>query len=83
MDYSLPRAEDLPNIETWLDDTPTHTNALGVKGAGESGTVAAPCAAISAVLDALTTLGVTNIDMPATPARVWTAIEHARRTKDS
>ena len=83
MDYSLPRAEDLPNIETWLDDTPTRTNALGVKGAGEAGTVAAPCAAISAVLDALAPLGVTHIDMPATPARVWAAIEHARRAKVS
>ena len=83
MDYSLPRAEDLPNIETWLDDTPTRTNALGVKGAGEAGTVAAPCAAISAVLDALAPLGVTHIDMPATPARVWAAIEQARRAKDS
>ena len=60
MDYSLPRAADLPNIETWLDDTPTRTNALGVKGAGEAGTVAAPCAAISAVLDALAPLGVTT-----------------------
>ncbi len=83
MDYSLPRADDLPNIETWLDDTPTRTNALGVKGAGEAGTVAAPCAAISAVLDALAPLGVTHIEMPATPARVWAAIEHARRAKDN
>jgi aerobic carbon-monoxide dehydrogenase large subunit len=83
MDYSLPRAEDLPNIETWLDETPTRTNALGVKGAGEAGTVAAPCAAINAVLDALAPLGVTDIDMPATPARVWAAIEHVRRTKDN
>jgi carbon-monoxide dehydrogenase large subunit len=83
MDYSLPRAEDLPNIETWLDETPTRTNALGVKGAGEAGTVAAPCAAISAVLDALAPLGVTHIDMPATPARVWAAIELARRAKDN
>ena len=81
MDYSLPRAEDLPNIETWLDDTPTRNNALGVKGAGEAGTVAAPCAAISAVLDALAPLGVTHIDMPATPGRVWAAIEQARRLK--
>jgi carbon-monoxide dehydrogenase large subunit len=81
VDYSLPRADDLPDIETWLDDTPTRTNALGVKGAGEAGTVAAPCAAISAVLDALAPLGVTHIDMPATPARVWAAIEHARRAK--
>ena len=79
MDYSLPRAEDLPNIETWLDNTPTRNNALGVKGAGEAGTVAAPCAAISAVLDALAPLGVTHIDMPATPGRVWAAIEQARR----
>jgi carbon-monoxide dehydrogenase large subunit len=79
MDYSLPRAEDLPNIETWLDDTPTRTNALGVKGAGEAGTVAAPCAAISAVLDALAPFGVTHIDMPATPARVWQAIQEASR----
>jgi carbon-monoxide dehydrogenase large subunit len=78
MDYTLPRAEDLPNIETWLDDTPTRTNALGVKGAGEAGTVAAPCAAISAMLDALAPLGVTHIDMPATPARVWAAIQRAR-----
>jgi aerobic carbon-monoxide dehydrogenase large subunit len=79
MDYSLPRADDLPDIETWLDDTPTRTNALGVKGAGEAGTVAAPCAAISAVLDALAPLGVKHIDMPATPQRVWQAINDARR----
>jgi carbon-monoxide dehydrogenase large subunit len=81
MDYSLPRADDLPNIETWLDDIPTGNNALGVKGAGEAGTVAAPCAAISAVLDALAPLGVTHIDMPATPGRVWTAIQRAQRAK--
>jgi aerobic carbon-monoxide dehydrogenase large subunit len=78
MDYCLPRAGDLPEIETWLDDTPTRTNALGVKGAGEAGTVAAPCAAISAVLDALAPLGVKHIDMPATPARVWQAIQDAQ-----
>ncbi len=82
MDYSLPRAENLPDIETWLDDTPTRTNALGVKGAGEAGTVAAPCAAISAVLDALAPLGVTDIDMPATSVRVWSAIQQARRAND-
>jgi carbon-monoxide dehydrogenase large subunit len=81
MDYSLPRAADLPNLETWLDDIPTGNNSLGVKGAGEAGTVAAPCAAISAVLDALAPLGVSGINMPATPARVWAAIEQARRAK--
>jgi carbon-monoxide dehydrogenase large subunit len=79
MDYSMPRAADLPNFDTWLDDIPTGNNSLGVKGAGEAGTVGAPCAAISAVLDALATLGVTDIDMPATPMRVWAAIEKARR----
>lgn len=79
MDYTMPRADDLPAFETWLDDIPTETNALGVKGAGEAGTVAAPCAAISAVLDALKPLGVTHIDMPATPARVWEAINAARK----
>jgi carbon-monoxide dehydrogenase large subunit len=77
MDYQLPRAEDLPRLETWLDDIPTATNALGVKGAGEAGTVAAPCAAIAAVLDALAPLGVTHIDMPATPGRIWEAIRKA------
>ena len=78
MDYALPRAQDLPSIETWLDDVPTGTNALGVKGAGEAGTVAAPCAAISAVLDALAPLGITDLDMPAVPERVWAAINAAR-----
>jgi carbon-monoxide dehydrogenase large subunit len=81
MDYSLPRADDLPNIETWLDDIPTGNHALGVKGAGDAGTVAAPCAAISAVLDVLAPLGVTHIDMPATPSRLWAAIQQALRAK--
>jgi aerobic carbon-monoxide dehydrogenase large subunit len=78
MDYAMPRADDLPYFETWLDNIPTDTNLLGVKGAGEAGTVAAPCAAISAVLDALEPLGVTHIDMPATPVRIWSAINDAR-----
>jgi carbon-monoxide dehydrogenase large subunit len=78
MDYALPRAGDLPAIETTLKGIPTKNNALGVKGAGEAGTVAAPCAAISAVLDALSPLGVQHIDMPATPQRVWEAIQAVR-----
>lgn len=78
MDYALPRASDLPAIETWLRSIPTGTNALGVKGAGEAGTVAAPCAAMSAVLDALAPLGVTHLDMPAVPEAVWRAIRAAR-----
>jgi aerobic carbon-monoxide dehydrogenase large subunit len=78
LDYALPRADDLPAFETWLDDVPTAGNELGVKGAGEAGTVAAPCAAMSAVLDALAPLGVAHLDMPATPERVWQAIREAR-----
>ena len=74
MDYAVPRADDLPRIETWLDDVPTSTNALGVKGAGEAGAVAAPCAAISAVHDALGPLGIEHLDMPTTPERIWSAI---------
>jgi carbon-monoxide dehydrogenase large subunit len=78
LDYAVPRADDLPPFETELEDRPSTTNELGVKGAGEAGTVAAPCAAMSAVLDALAPLGVEHIDMPATPERVWRAIEAAR-----
>lgn len=78
MDYALPRAGDLPAIETALQDIPTATNALGVKGAGEAGTVAAPCAAMSAVLDALAPLGITRLDMPAVPETIWRAIKAAR-----
>ena len=57
---------------------PSPTNLLGVKGAGEGATVGAPGAVIHAILDALAPLGVTHIDMPATPARVWQAIQSAR-----
>jgi carbon-monoxide dehydrogenase large subunit len=77
LDYALPRAEDLPEFETWLDGVPTEGNPLGVKGAGEAGTVAAPCAAMGAVLDALAPLGIDHLDMPATPERVWNAIRAA------
>ena len=59
-------------------DVPSPTNALGVKGAGEGGTVGAPAALIHAILDALSPLGVTHIDMPATPEGVWRAIQDAR-----
>jgi aerobic carbon-monoxide dehydrogenase large subunit len=83
LDYALPRAVDLPEFQTWLDDMPTAGNELGVKGAGEAGIVAAPCAVMSAVLDALAPTGVTHLDMPATPERVWTAIQEARALQPS
>jgi carbon-monoxide dehydrogenase large subunit len=78
LDYAIPRADDLPAITITSRDVPSPTNALGVKGAGEGGTVGAPGAVIHAILDALAPLGVTHIDMPATPARVWQAIQDAR-----
>ena len=78
LDYAIPRADDLPAIAVTSRDVPSPTNPLGVKGAGEGGTVGAPGAVIHAILDALAPLGVTHIDMPATPERVWQAIQAAR-----
>ncbi|WP_202909564.1 xanthine dehydrogenase family protein molybdopterin-binding subunit [Alkalilacustris brevis] len=74
MDYSMLRAMDVPMIEVISHPVPTRKNPLGVKGAGEAGTVGALAAVVSAVSDALAPLGVRHLDMPATPARVWQAI---------
>jgi carbon-monoxide dehydrogenase large subunit len=79
MDYAMPRADLMPEIDTTLEEVPCQTNPLGVKGIGESGTIGAPPTVINAIIDALRSLGVTAIDMPATPSRVWEAIESARR----
>jgi carbon-monoxide dehydrogenase large subunit len=81
MDYAIPRADDLPAIVVTSRDVPSPTNALGVKGAGEGATVGAPGAVIHAILDALAPLGVSHIDMPATPRRVWQAIQDARTAR--
>ena len=78
MDYALPRAADLPDIEVDLIEVPCGTNPLGVKGAGEAGAVGSPPAVINAIVDALRGTGVTSIDMPATPEKVWRAIHEAR-----
>jgi carbon-monoxide dehydrogenase large subunit len=77
MDYQLPRAVDLPDLDITLTGIPTSANPLGVKGSGQAGAIAAPQTIISAILDALSPLGVTHIDMPATPERVWRAIQQA------
>jgi aerobic carbon-monoxide dehydrogenase large subunit len=79
MDYALPRADDLPDFSITLTGVPTGANPLGVKGSGQAGAMAAPQAIICAVLDALAPLGVTHIDMPATPERVWRVIQAAQR----
>jgi carbon-monoxide dehydrogenase large subunit len=78
MDYQLPRAVDLPDLNITLTGIPTSANPLGVKGSGQAGAIAAPQTIISAILDALAPLGVTHIDMPATPERVWRTIQRAR-----
>ncbi len=78
MDYALPRAADLPDIEVDLIEVPCATNPLGVKGAGEAGAVGSPPAVINAIVDALSSTGVKSIDMPATPEKVWKAIHMSR-----
>ncbi|MBL6951988.1 MAG: xanthine dehydrogenase family protein molybdopterin-binding subunit [Alphaproteobacteria bacterium] len=74
MDYTLPRATHLPSFAVHFRQTPTAANPLGVKGSGQAGCIAAPQTIISAILDALKPLGITDIDMPATPERLWRAM---------
>jgi carbon-monoxide dehydrogenase large subunit len=78
MDYALPKADALPKLELAMTETPTTVNPLGVKGIGETGTIASTPAVYNAVIDALAPLGVRNLDMPLTPERVWRAIREAR-----
>ena len=78
MDYTLPRAQDLPRFDITLTGVPTNANPLGVKGSGQAGAIASPQAIIAAVLDALAPIGVTHIDMPATPERIWRAMMDAK-----
>ena len=77
MDYALPRADLLPAFTTEISETPTPTNRLGVRGAGEGGTTGALGAVVNAVVDALSEFGVTHIEMPVTPERVWRAMRNA------
>ena len=76
--YLVPSAAELPSFETATTETKSPTNPLGVKGVGETGTIAAAPAVVNAILDALAPHGVVDIQMPATPERVWRAIEEAR-----
>jgi carbon-monoxide dehydrogenase large subunit len=79
MDYALPRAADIPPFEGALTpDFPSHANRLGVKGSGQAGAIASPATIMNAVMNALAPTGVTHLDMPATPARIWEAIKAAR-----
>jgi carbon-monoxide dehydrogenase large subunit len=78
MDYGMPRADILPPFKTEIAEVLSPTNPLGIKAGGEGGTTAAPAVMVSAILDALSELGVRDITMPATPYTVWTAIQKAK-----
>ncbi len=77
MDYCMPRADNSPNMEVAFHNVPTPSNPLGAKGCGEAGVSGACPAVINAIIDALAPLGVTSIDMPATPEKIWQAISSA------
>jgi carbon-monoxide dehydrogenase large subunit len=77
-EYAVPKAEFFPPFEVERTETLTDVNPLGVKGAGETGTIASTPAVVNAVVDALAPLGITHIDMPLTPERVWRAIQQAK-----
>jgi carbon-monoxide dehydrogenase large subunit len=77
-DYLVPSAADLPHFTTDRTETPSTTNPLGVKGVGEAGTIASTPAVVNSVIDAVRHLGVTDIEMPCSPQRVWRAVQAAR-----
>lgn len=77
MDYAMPRADDVPGFELDTRSTPCTHNPLGVKGCGEAGAIGAPAAVMNAVHDALASRGVEHLEMPATPGRVWSALQAA------
>ncbi len=77
LDYCMPRAGDLPSFQVSTETTPCTHNVLGVKGCGEAGTIGSPATVINALVDALSVAGVSDISMPATPHKVWQAIQQA------
>jgi CO/xanthine dehydrogenase Mo-binding subunit len=80
-DYTVPRAHHFPEFETHHTETPTYINSMGVKGIGEAATIGATPATANAVIDALEPWGITHLDIPATPERVWQAIRDAEAAK--
>jgi carbon-monoxide dehydrogenase large subunit len=78
VDYMVPSAAELPNFVTDSTVTPSPSNPMGVKGIGEAGTIASTPAVVNAIVDALAGLGLTDIDMPASPQRIWQAINSSR-----
>ena len=83
MDYAIPRADALPSFTTEISEVPSTSNPLGLRGGGEGGTTPALGAVVNAIVDALAELGVEHLEMPATPERVWRAIQTARAREHS
>jgi len=83
MDYAIPRADSLPSFDTEISEVPSTSNPLGLRGGGEGGTTPALGAVVNAIVDALGDLGVDHVEMPATPERVWQAIQAARARVES
>ena len=81
MDYAMPRADNFPSFDVIEHNVPSKNNPMGLKGAGEAGTVGALPAVMNAICDALRPLGVRHMDMPATPERVWQTIQNATQDK--
>jgi len=79
MDYAIPKAHQCPHFETERTETPTDVNPLGVKGVGEAGTIGATPAIVNAVIDALEPFGVTHIDMPLKPEKIWRLMQKEGR----
>jgi carbon-monoxide dehydrogenase large subunit len=78
-DYCIPRADDVPPIEVTLDDSaPCRANPLGAKGCGESGAIGGPPCVTNGVMDALSELGITQLNTPLTPQKIWQAIRDAK-----
>ena len=80
MDYALPRADMLPAFTTEISEVPSTSHPLGLRGGGE-GTTPALAVVVNAIVDALAELGVEHVELPATPERVWRAIQDARRPR--
>jgi carbon-monoxide dehydrogenase large subunit len=78
MDYAMPRANDAPMFTIENHPVPTKTNAVGAKGCGEAGASAGLPTVMNAVVDALADYGIRNLEMPASPARIWQAIQNAK-----
>ena len=79
MDYGMPRARHVPSFDIALTEDPTQGNPLRVKGGGEAGITPALAVVMNAVMDALQGYGIEHMDMPATPQRIWAAIQAAGR----